>query len=46
MPRTKRRTVKRPSADLSTTGNMTMANQSKTMKDILDEYENASNIKK
>ncbi|XP_025199165.1 borealin-like [Melanaphis sacchari] len=40
MPRTKRRTVKRSSADMNMTSvNATMANQSKNMKEILSEFE-------
>lgn len=44
MPRTKRRTVKRSSADLNMTSNVTMACQSKNMKDILEEFDSESNI--
>ncbi|XP_022165184.1 uncharacterized protein LOC111030130 [Myzus persicae] len=40
MPRTKRRTVKRSSADMNMTAvNATMANQSKNMKEILSEFD-------
>jgi len=40
MPRTKRRTVKRSSADMNMTAvNATMANQSKNMKEILTEFD-------
>lgn len=39
MPRTKRRTVKRQSVDLSITVNATMANQPKSIKGILDEFD-------
>jgi len=45
MPRTKRRTVKRSSADMNMTAvNATMANQSKNMKEILSEFDCESNI--
>lgn len=45
MPRTKRRTVKRSSADMNmTTVNATMANQSKNMKEILSEFDCESNL--
>lgn len=43
MPRTKRRTVKRTSADMNMTyGNTT--NQPKNIKEILEEFESESNI--
>jgi len=44
MPRTKRRTVKRQSHDLNMTSNMTVANQPKNFKEILDEFDSESNI--
>lgn len=44
MPRTKRRTAKRSSADMNMTSvNATMANQSKNMKEILSEFDCESN---
>lgn len=42
MPRTKRRTVKRQSADLNMTANVTMANQTKSVKGILDDFDTES----
>lgn len=47
MPRTKRRTVKRSTGGdmtLNMTSNVTMANQPKNVKEILDEFESESTV--
>lgn len=44
MPRTKRRTVKRPSTDVS--DNITMINQPKNVKELIEEFDIESKIEK
>lgn len=39
MPRTKRRTVERQSTDLNKTANITIANNNKSIKTVLDDFE-------
>lgn len=48
MPRTKRRTVKRSSADttINVSDNITIANQPKTIKNLLEEFDTESKLLK